>query len=186
MQKISVSVVFLLAMLFIHAPAQAVYNVTTTGSTVTPPDNCGFTVTGSSDGWIRIHLLNDTGSVRDLWVRAGQYYPLRVKDVLIPSSGSHPSGLSFDDSQTCGYTRSFGADECGNYSFGDIPGNVGFFAGEIVGSSTGEIDVLVRTDSASDPWRRYEVVPGEFVLGDIATCELVTGSALGYITTVGQ
>jgi hypothetical protein len=179
MKKIFVSAVFLLALLSAQAPAQAVYNVTTTGSTVTPPDNCGFTVTGTSDGWVRVHLLNDTGSVRDFWVRAGQYYPLRVKDVLLPNNAAHPSGLSFDDSQTCGYTRSFGADECGGYSFGDIPGNVGFFA-----SATGEIDVLVRTDSASDPLRRYDLVAGEFALGDVATCELVTGSDLTYITTV--
>lgn len=123
MKKLFVCVAFLLVILSIWTPAQADYNVTTTNSTVTPPDNCGFTVTGTTDGWIRVHLLNDTGSVRDFWVRAGQYYPLRVKDVLIPSPEAHPSGLSFDDSQTCGYTRSFGADECGNYSFGDIPGN---------------------------------------------------------------
>lgn len=181
MKKTFVPVVFLLAMLSAQTPAQAVYNVTTTNSTVTPPDNCGFTVTGTSDGWIRMHLLNDTGSVRDLWVRAGQYYPLRVKDVLIPSDAPHPSGLSFDDSQTCGYTRSFGADECGNYSFGDIPSNVGFFA-----SADGEIEVLMRTDSSSDPWRLYDLIAGEFALGDIATCQLVTGSGLTYITTVGQ
>lgn len=185
MKQSFVSVVFLLALLSAQAPAQAAYNVTATDSTVTPPDNCGFTVTGTTDGWIRMHLLNDTGSVRDLWVRAGQFYPLRVKDVLIPSNAPHPSGLSLDDSQPCGYTRSFGADECGGYSFGDIPSNVGFYAGGI-GSSTGEIEVLVRTDSPSDPWRLYELVPGEFVLGDIATCQLVTGSGLTYITTVGQ
>jgi hypothetical protein len=185
MKQAFVSVVFLLALLFAQTPAQAVYNVTTTNSTVTPPDNCGFTVTGTTDGWIRIHLLNDTGSGRDLWVRAGQFYPLRVKDVLISTSAPYPTGLSFDDSQTCGYTRSFGADECGNYSFGDIPGNVGFYAGGF-SSSPGEIEVLVRTDSPSDPWRTYEVVPGEFVLGDIATCQLAAGPGPTYITTVGQ
>lgn len=180
MKRMFVFVVFLLTLLAATS-VQAIYNVTTTGSTVTPPDNCGFTVTGTTDGWIRVHLLNDTGSGRDFWVRAGQYYPLRVKDVLIFNNAPHPSGLSFDDSQTCGYTRSFGADECGNYAFGEIPSNVGFFA-----SAAGEIEVLMRTDSPSDPWRLYDLVAGEFVLGDIATCQLATGSGLTYITTVGQ
>jgi hypothetical protein len=183
MKTLSVSAVFLLALLSAQTPAQAAYSVTTIGSTVTPPDNCGFTVTGTTDGWIRLHLLNDSGAWRDFWVRAGQFYPLRVKDILIPNDAPHPSGLSLDDSQTCGYTRSFGADECGGYSFGDIPSNVGFFAGGI-GDPTGEIEVLVRTDASTDPFRRYELVPGEFVLGDIATCQLVTGSGLTYITTV--
>ena len=61
---------------------------------------------------------------------------------------------------------------------------MGFYAGGI-GSSTGEIEVLVRTDSPSASWRLYELVPGELALGDIATRQLVTGSGLTYITTVG-
>lgn len=132
-----------------------------------------------------MHLYNDSGSTRDIWVVAGRYYPLRVKDVLLPS-GLSPGGLVVDDSKVCGYTRSFGADECGNYAHGDIPANVGFFAGEISAGYPHGIEVLLRTDSPFDPWRFVEPAAGEFILGDVATCNLPSVTSLTYITTVGQ
>lgn len=184
--KKALSVAMLLLLVVVVAPAWAAHEVTTTGTTVNVPDNCGFTVMGTTDGWVRLYLVNDVGqnvSGSDFWVIAGEYYPLRVATVLIPTDqevfGNRPSGLSFDTSQTCGYTRSFGLDECGNYPFGDVAANVGIYA-----TSTGSIEVKWRTDTENDPWRLYQLHAGEFALGDVATCQLVEGSNLGYITMV--
>ena len=179
-------VLCLLLLCLLSSAAHADTTITTVGSTVTPADNCGFSVGGSTDGWIRMHLYNDSGSTRDLWVRAGQFYPLRLKDVLLPNDATHPTSLIVDTDQSCGYTRSTGADECGNYSF-DLPTNVGFYAGETPGSSSDEIDVKFRPfDTSGSAWRTYDLTAGEFVLGDVADCNLVTGSNLGYLTLISQ
>ena len=171
-------------------PASAAQTVTTVGVTVTLNDNCGFTVGGSTDGWVRLHLKNDPsgGAFRDFWVRAGQYYPLRASDVRLPDDTSdRPSSLTFDDSQTCAYTRSQGLDECNAPGYnegyvvnaGGIAANVGFFA-----TTAGEVEVRLRSEGTTGPWHLLDLAAGEFVLGDIIDCQLVDGSGLTYLTAV--
>ncbi len=166
-------------------PAMATTVVSTAGVTATPPDNCGFIPSGT--GWVRLHLKNDSGAGRDFWVRDGQYYPLRVLDILLPTDAQAPSSVSIDDSQTCGYTRSYGLDECNAPGYtegyivnaGGIPSNVGF-----ISTADGLIDVKLRSEGTSGAWHTYNTVAGEFLLGDIIDCQLSTSAGPTYLTAV--
>lgn len=173
-------VALVLLLLFAPVVAAAEFVVSTMGVTVAVPDNCGFTPTG--DGWVRLHLINDTGSVRDFFVRSGQQYPLRALDIELPGGlNQTPTSVSFNDQEKCGYTRSYGLDECGNDL--PIPKNIGFYAGQTL-SGGGAILVRARTDLPSGAWRTYQLTAGEFALIDIGDCQLVDGSSLNYLTAV--
>lgn len=155
--------------------------------TYSVPANCGFTVDGTADGWIRMCLTNDSGSCRDLWVHAGQSYPLRAASLELASSGSRPSSVTFDTGQTCGYTRSQGLDECNSPGYdegyvslyGGISSNIGFFAAE-----AGQIQVRYRSEGTTGPWHTLTATAGEFFLADVVDCQLVDGSDLTYLTAV--
>lgn len=195
MRKV-ISTLFAMSMLSVmmiqSLNAAQVVTTTSAGAVTTLNDNCGFVVNGSVDGWIRLHLYNDTGDGRDLWVRHDTYYPLRVKDVIVYSSGS-PDSITFDDSQQCGYTRSMQLDECSaplpynegyivNYGPGGVPlnTNIGFYTG---GESGGQIEVKLRTDATS-AWHIYSLTAGEFALGNVLDCRLVNGSSVTTLIAV--
>jgi len=75
-------------------------------------DNCGFTA--NSDGWVGFWLYNDSAMAprTDLVVKSGEYYPLRVRDlVLFPTSQGGASGITLDTNSQCGFTRSFFVDD---------------------------------------------------------------------------
>lgn len=168
-------------------PASAAITINSPGVYLTV-DNCGFTPTGPTAGWVRAYLLSDSlaGPGTDFWVNPGEVYKLRLKQVqLFAQSNPSPTGLVIDDSAACGYTSSQGLDECGGYNLtaivpGGIAPNQGFFAG---GPQPGDIGVFLEYNE--DRLQIARMHPGEFFSGSIVDCMLVDGSQLTYIAAVG-
>lgn len=163
--------------LFMASVASAVFIASGPG-VVVPPINCGFDVLGTQAGWVRLHLTNDNSLLggRDIWVLPGEHYPLDVADVEFFSTpaGPSPAALSFDDSQQCGYTRSYQLDECPYDT--DIASNAGFYPG-----AEGSVLISVRN---SDREQEARLRLGEFYPYDTRNCEFIDGSPLTYLVAV--
>lgn len=143
-----------------------------------PTTNCGFDVNGTTAGWLRFHLVNDLPATpgRDIWVLPGNHYPLDVADVefFTVGQGGSPSSITFDDSQACGYTRSYLWDECDGSA---LPYNLGFYSGA-------QGSVTVHTADNADRETQARVHLGLLWPYSIVSCELIEDDPVTYLVGV--
>jgi len=184
--------VIALGYLHLSRPAEATITYSSPGTHAGVPNNGGFTVGGTVDGWISFRLLNDSPFAQtDMFVVHGEHYPLRLKDLILYSAGG-PASIIVDDASTCGFTRSFlvsdvpgsGGIECeeddSRPEIADpelvppgpnLPFNVGCYAG-----GDGETDILSWTSGDNNYWTTIQHQAGYFYasVGGIRRCRYVS------------
>lgn len=207
MRRFNVLALLVAALLVSDAAGASTVDYTTPGTYAVPP-NCGFTVLSTSNGWIRMTLSGDVpGHVADLWVRAGEEYPLRLQEVTLFSAPVPTASIRVNTTAACMcgvqldpfapaglcYTKSANADECEtdpnrpeiNDPEAVPPGpDIPFFNVGFYGSGAGDVDTIGIGQPDWGYWTVARLREGQWQYGGIRRCRLVDGSANGFLTLI--